>query len=411
MTSAEEQAGRGFTVGLGPMWDKIMRRHTRHLSAAIVACATIWRLTSVALADPSLGSPVFGIAPGAAQLSLINCEDTNFLYVVQTSTNLMDWTSVTTNFATGSNSPVAVPAPKGLCYYRLATIPHVAVPLFGYAIVTRSNFDMKGSFPFVDSFDSSNPLYNTAGQYDVNKRKAGGDIATVSSVIGDVSIGNGNIYGRVLTGPGTVQNAVQIGANGAVGDVNWNASNSYIEPGHWAGDFYVSFPDVPTPNYAGAALPDPTNGIITLDGGNYTTGSNQSLSFFVTAPTTLWVQGSFYPANLAIATTNNASLVVYVGTTNTNGGDILQLQGFGMINQPGYAVNLQFYCLPSLTSIVILGRGFNGTIYAPEANVTGSGGGTNLVLFSGAMVVNSVTFNGYTGLHYDENLKVAGPTR
>src|ERR1700722_16569633 len=113
-----------------------MRKPTnRYLSAAILVCAVLWTGGSAAFGDPGLGAPVFGIAPGAVQLSLINCGDTNFQYVVQTSTDLQDWMSVTTNFATGPDSPVTVPATNDSEFYRLMVIPHEPAPLFQYAIL------------------------------------------------------------------------------------------------------------------------------------------------------------------------------------------------------------------------------------------------------------------------------------
>src|SRR5258708_37061918 len=105
----------------------------RYLSTVILICAVLWS-GNAAFGDPNLSAPVFGIAPGAAQLSLINCGDTNFQYVVQTSTDLQDWMSVTTNFATGPDAPVAVPAAYDSEFYRLMVIPHAPAPLFQYAI-------------------------------------------------------------------------------------------------------------------------------------------------------------------------------------------------------------------------------------------------------------------------------------
>ena len=80
----------------------------------------------------------------------------------------------------------------------------------------------------------------------------------------------------------------------------------------------------------------------------------------------------------------------------------------GTINQPGFAANFQIYGLPSLTSINMTGCPFVGTIYAPEANFTGGGGGNNLHNWSGAMVVNIVTLNGHCAFHYDESLTNSG---
>ncbi len=47
---------------------------------------------------------------------------------------------------------------------------------------------------------------------------------------------------------------------------------------------------------------------------------------------------------------------------------------------------------------------FNGTIYAPEADISFSGGGNNTVDFMGAIVGKSVRISGKYQFHYDESL-------
>jgi hypothetical protein len=290
-------------------------------------------------------------------------------------------------------------------------------PLFNAAILTRSNLNLNGNNVTVDSFDSSSSLYSTLGQWDPLKRQANGDVATDSSVVGDVSLGNGNIYGHVYTGPGTAQSAVQIGPNGAVGNVAWNTASSGIETGYWSGDFNLSIPDVQAPASGTTTLPSPTNGNVVLNGGTYTisptTDPNISKPIIVMAPTIVWVQGSYTPPLITIASTNtnNASLALYVGRTSGSG-DSLSLGGNGTVNQPGYAQTFQIYGLPSLTSISLSGNaGMIATIYAPEANASFNGGGNNVTDVSGSIVVNSLTMNGHFNVHYDQNLRVKGPSR
>jgi len=286
-------------------------------------------------------------------------------------------------------------------------------PLFSASIITKSNINMNGNNVTVDSFDSSNPLYSTLGQYNAALRKAGGDVATDASIVGDVSLGNGNVWGHVYTGPGTAQNAVQIGPNGVVGDLVWDATHTGIESNHWSGDFNMTIPDVTAPPTGTTTLPAPVGGNVVLNGGNYTispTDPNISSPIIVNSNTTLWVQGSYTPTGITIST-NGANLVLYVGRTSGTG-DSLSLGGNNTINQPGYASQLQFYGLPSLTSISMSGNaGFIGTIYAPEASASFSGGGNNTADTSGSIVCNSITMNGHWNWHYDENLKVNGPAR
>ncbi|MDB6068660.1 MAG: hypothetical protein JWR26_4868 [Pedosphaera sp.] len=387
--------------------------HTkRNLRAVIMACAIIWRLTNPALGGQTLGTPVFGVVPGTAQINLINCDIPYFVYVVQTSSNLQDWVSVATNSAVPSGSPVTVPATNATCFYRLMSRRWPLVPRYGYAIVTTSSINLNGNNCAVDSFDSSNPLYSTNGQYSSMLRKANGDVATDAGLVGDISIGIAHIYGHLYTGPGTALSTVQIGYQvgygyqGAVGDLAWNAAHTGIESNYWSTNFNMSLPDVAAPTGFGMGLPAATNGHIILPGGNYTTTVGPTVPLVITGPTTLWVQGSFTPGGITIATSNNAYLVLYVGTTNKNGFDSLTIAGNGPLNQPGYAVNLDIMGLPSLTSVSFSGNaGFVGCIYAPEAALSGSGGGNNTLDTMGSMIVKSVTLHSRCNFHYDEALK------
>jgi hypothetical protein len=108
---------------------------------------------------------------------------------------------------------------------RKVNVDTVLNPLFSAAVVTRSNFNMNGNGTTVDSFDSGNTNYSTGGQYDASKRESNGDVATDSSIVNSLGLGNGNIYGHVMTGPGTVQSSVQVGAGGGIGTAAWQASN------------------------------------------------------------------------------------------------------------------------------------------------------------------------------------------
>src|SRR5579871_6075564 len=186
----------------------MMNKRTK--SFQMLAAGRTWLALSFCLlqnftaqADPPiLGGPTFGGLTNSALLSLTNCSDTNFQYVIQISTNLQDWVSYSTNFATDPSNSIAVNARYASAYYRVQIVPHVDSPMFRFSVVTRSNFNANGNNCVVDSFDSSTVLYSTAGQYDVTKHKANGSIATDSTIVGDLYAGAINIYGHAYTGPG-----------------------------------------------------------------------------------------------------------------------------------------------------------------------------------------------------------------
>ncbi|MDB6064494.1 MAG: hypothetical protein JWR26_702 [Pedosphaera sp.] len=320
------------------------------------------------------------------------------------------FSSLASPFVAAGNVQTTTTQPSMLT--RKVKVQTVLVPLFTAAVITKSNFNMNGNSTTVDSFDSTNVLYSLNGQYSPLLRRANGDIATDSGVIGDINLGNGNIYGHVYTGAGTAQSSVAIGSQGAVGDLTWNTSHTGIQSGYWNGNFNVTIPDVPAPTFSPFPLPAASNGVITLNGGTYNVTSVPNTPLNITGPTKLWVQGSFTPSGLTIASTNNASLSLFVGTANASGNDSISIGGNGALNSPGLAENFQIFGLPSLTSITFSGNaGFSGTIYAPEAALSGNGGGNNTLDTVGAMIVKSVTLNGHWNFHYDEALRTRGKSR
>src|SRR5207244_3670600 len=101
----------------------------------------------------------------------------------------------------------------------------------------------------------------------------------------------------------------------------------------------------------------------------------------------------------SITITNGASLKLYVGQTN---GTAVSTT-LGSVNNAGNSFNLQFFGLPTCTSITMSGNGYLGTVYAPEAAliVNPSIGSLD---YQGACVANSILLSGHVNLHFDRNL-------
>jgi hypothetical protein len=376
----------------------------------------------IILSQPS----AFG--PDYVQILATNCTDTNVDYLLASSTNLRGWLPVQINPASTSYLPFIIPKPTPPVFYKIVTTWHRSYPTFSMGIVCSSNLDLHGKNFRIDSFDSGTTNYSTAASaspsnnivliYDVSKAKSGGDVGVNGAVVGDIPLGTGSIFGHLRTGPGSASNNVQLGPAGVVGALDWNPSGSpQIEDlgtptSWWTPDFNVNFPDVKTPTFVGSSLPGAANGYVTLTGGNYiySTSWSSTTPFMITGPTTLWVKGSITGLNVVFAGTN-ASLILYVGRATTTG-DSLTLRGSGTLNSPGYARNLQIFGLPSLSSMDLHGNlAWTATVYAPNAAVTTGGGGSNTQDASGAIVAKSLTLNGHCDFHYDESLKVNGPTR
>jgi choice-of-anchor A domain-containing protein len=80
-----------------------------------------------------------------------------------------------------------------------------------------------------------------------------------------------------------------------------------------------------------------------------------------------------------------------------------------MVNNGGRPINCQVYGLTTCTSVKYSGNAiYNGTIYAPSADLQIKGGGSAGEV-CGAFVAKSLTMTGGTVFHYDEYLGKQGP--
>jgi hypothetical protein len=100
------------------------------------------------------------------------------------------------------------------------------------------------------------------------------------------------------------------------------------------------------------------------------------------------------------------TLGLYVGGASASFG------GNGILNRAGNAMNFQYYGLPSNATLNLTGSGeFIGVIYAPSANLSVSGGGTERFDIFGSLVTRSASVLGLGSFHYDESLERFGPFR
>ena len=144
-----------------------------------------------------------------------------------------------------------------------------------------------------------------------------------------------------------------------------------------------------------------------LVNGNFSVGNNETL--YVSGPTRLYVTGNFTMQGQNgsyITISPGATLQLYVGTTDGPSVSTTLLN----VNNAGNASNFQYYGLPNNTSVTWSGNAtYTGTVYAPEAQFTLTGGGNgNTSDYQGSCIVSSVVMNGHFSFHYDENLKRSG---
>lgn len=278
-------------------------------------------------------------------------------------------------------------------------------PLFARGMVAKGNIDFRGNNVRTDSFDSGDPQFSSGGQYDPNKNKDNGDVATNSGLVNSLNTGNANILGKVSTGPG---GSIALGPNGAVGSKAWQeAGNRGVEAGWSSDDMNVNFPEVKQPFTSGQP-PALSGGSLVLErNGQYEiqtlaktliVRSNIQASLLVTVDLSLTGQDRIFLEP-------GATLKLYVSAPSAS------LGGQGVING-GNATNFYYFGLPTNTRLSFGGNSaFTGSIYAPEADFQLGGGGSDVRDFVGASVTKTVQMNGHYKFHYDENLRRAGPPR
>ncbi len=317
--------------------------------------------------------------------------------------------TISTASAPAITSHGYVPIPNQTNYItRTLQVTTALSSLFPRAVFTKGAISLGGN-AVIDSFNSTNSLYSTSGQYDAAKAEANAQLGSTEGAAGAISIGNGLVYGSVDTGPG---GTVTIGANGAVGDAAWdnNSSNQgKIESGHSAADINSSIPDVSLPSMGSALTPGSgvsggTNYTYVLGAGTYEISGALSMAghqnMVISAPTVLYITGNFSIAGQAyIYVAPGGSLQLYVAGSTVN------MAGNGIVNATQTAGDVAIWGLPTCTSLSYAGNAnFIGTIFAPEAAVSIAGNGSA----SGAVVAQSFSTVGNGSLHYDEALGGGG---
>lgn len=367
---------------------------------------------------------------GQVQLSVNGF--TNFFYTLETSSDLTNWIPVQTNSTLKDTGIATFQLTSSIDqkFFRAKGWGRRYYSLFQGSLVAKEYIDLNGNNLSSDSYDSSNPYYSsyvtnvnfgTNLVYDVTKRLDHGDVAATLGITNVASLGNVNIWGRLHTGLGPIATTADIGLDGKVGEAIWQANGSGFQPGAWLYDMNVEMPAVSPPPSGGL----PLQGATLINGVVYdkvmTSGKDQSTTpvsgkvYVAGSNIVLWAKvGLNFSGNTSgIFLAPGASVIIYVGTSSSTNFVTADLTGRGGINANGYAKNCQIYGLPNCTSIKMSGNAaFVGTIYAPNAALAGTGGGSDRMdpLDSmGAIIVKRVTLNGHWHFHFDEALNWDGP--
>ena len=273
-------------------------------------------------------------------------------------------------------------------------------------ILARQSVTLSGGI-LIDSFNSLDPSQSTNGGYDPAKRADGGDVASAASGVNVITdTGNTLVYGHFLTSP---SGSVTLSGNASVGSLAWiDRGSRGIQPGWHSNNFQVTIPDATLPGVTFANLRQ-TSG--TVNGTNYTyvvtNGFYKSSSFSLSSSMSMCINGNvalYFPNGFSLTgqafiyIAPGASLTLYLGGQSS-------IAGQGTVNGTGIATNCSYVGLPACSSIQYSGGSlFIGTIYAPQAAVTLTGGGSQPVNFAGALVADTVKLTGNFQFHFDQSL-------
>jgi len=363
-----------------------MKLSTKQFAAALLFAALVGP-SECNGADPFLTNPAYT----TGQFSFVLHGESKAWYVVLSSSNLPNWTPMISS--------------AGLIDEAFFEIQRMPLPLFRFALAALTQMDLGGNNLRTDSFDS------TFGAYGGTNISAFGDVAAYFGITNSINVGNVDLYGRIFTGS---NGTITIGPQGSAGDMAWHSGGSRgVETGYVRDDLNLDFVPVQPPSTRGTFTPgsgDPI--VLNSTNGYYINGdlSLQNKTLLVTnANTFLFINGSLSMGgnSATIVIAPDASLNLYVSGSVSIGG-----QG---VSNPNNCSNFILYGLQTCTNIDFASNGaFTGAIYAPNADLTFHGGGSNNQNnpddFMGGIVANSIVLAGYFSFHYDENLRF-GPTR
>lgn len=274
---------------------------------------------------------------------------------------------------------------------------------FQHGILSKGLIEFNGTNPRADSYNSTNVLESTNGQYDPLKADDEITVVTTSTNAGAIDLNNAKIYGSVATGPG---GTIDLGT-GSIGDSLWNINPlnaGQIQPGHSTSDANIYIPDAVLPTDFGPGVM-PTSGNVggtnytyVLSSGDYqvpyvTLGSGQTV--YITGKVRILVDGDTKLSSSGQIVVAPGASIEYYSRGN------MYVSGNGIINGSGVPKDFMLIGLNTCTRIDYSGNAkFVGTIYAPYADLTIAGNGDT----SGAFVGKSVKMAGNGVFHFDEAL-------
>lgn len=322
----------------------------------------------------------------------LRCES-NVEYLIQRSTNLLDWQPVLRSFGGTTNRAIQCVTSNDPSVFFRTLRTNYPFSLSSFALLAKTTVVMGSSVVYVDSFDSTDPRYSTNGLYVPTKHRDKAVVASLSSSNPAVNTGTGKIYGSAAVGPGGT-------VAGNVGDGAWLAANSGVQVGHVSSNLVATIVDVAAPYTEGLPLPTMVSNQWILTTGDYQSGAlivGGSNSIIISGPgrVRLYFTGDLTTsAGGFIKILPGASLELYLGGKGT-------LIGTGVVNETLSATNCTIYGLQTCTILTYIGSSkFIGKVYAPQAAFTISGSQEA----SGSFIAERILVNASAAVHYDEAL-------
>jgi hypothetical protein len=255
------------------------------------------------------------------------------------------------------------------------------------------NLTGSGADPLFNSYDSR------LGSYNPNMYLSSGSIAVLS---GPMNLANHTVAGNAFLGvdaymqgnQGTVTGTTVTGWKASFPDVTTlptTDDNGNPLPTVWPDAPFVKQNGPPRHEFAGS--------------GYYTI--RDTADIHVPA-------GAIVTVDVEVTTYDMSKSGIYIDGGTTNAGTLIIYQrsgtaAFGGPNSMGAPnnrpQNFQYFGMPDVTGISIAGgaTAFQGVFYAPDADLTMNGGGSD-VNFMGGFVVKTLTDKGHYLLHYDQSL-------
>ena len=114
--------------------------------------------------DPYLTLTAPVCTNGQVQFSLVG--EPGATCIIESSSDLQNWTPEVTNYDGSFSRIVTLPAPDSARFYRVR-LPFA--PILAYAVAADGNINFNGSGMVADSFNSADPNSSTNGKYDSTK--------------------------------------------------------------------------------------------------------------------------------------------------------------------------------------------------------------------------------------------------